>query len=116
MRISDRSSDVCSSDLFLAKTMRREDDATLSEIRAHVEHSKGAGRQETAILHLAEHWRERLIDEGDKALAQWLQEFPDSDRQQLRQLLRNARDERAKARPPRAQRELLRTLRAALGT
>src|SRR3546814_10961745 len=72
--------------------------------------------QETAILHLAEHWRERLIDEGDKALAQWLQEFPDSDRQQLRQLLRNARDERSKARPPRALRGLLRSLRASLGT
>lgn len=99
---------------FLAKIMRREDDATLAAIRAHIEHSKGASRQETAILHLAENWRERLLTDGDEALAQWLQEFPGSDRQQLRQLLRNARDERAKARPPRAQRELLRTLRTAL--
>lgn len=100
---------------FLAKHMRREDEQTLAAIRAQVEHSKGASRQETAILHLAENWRERLLAEGDEALAQWLQEFPDSDRQHLRQLLRNARDERAKGKPPRAQRELLRALRTALG-
>jgi ribosome-associated protein len=100
---------------LLAKYMRREDDETLTAIRAQIEHSKGASRQETAILHLAENWRERLIAEGDEALAQWLQEYTHSDRQHLRQLVRNARDERAKGKPPRAQRELLRTLRTTLG-
>jgi ribosome-associated protein len=101
---------------FLAKTMRREDEETLAAIRAQIEHSKGASRQETAILHLAENWRERLLAEGDEALAEWLQEYAHSDRQQLRQLVRNARDERAKAKPPRAQRELLRALRSTLGS
>ncbi|PKM06751.1 MAG: DUF615 domain-containing protein [Gammaproteobacteria bacterium HGW-Gammaproteobacteria-4] len=100
---------------FLAKTMRREDEDTLAAIRAQIEHSKGASRQETAILHLAENWRERLLAEGDEALAEWLREYAHSDRQQLRQLVRNARDERAKAKPPRAQRELLRALRNTLG-
>jgi len=99
---------------FLAKTMRREDEDTLAAIRAQIEHSKGASRQETAILHLAENWRERLLAEGDEALAEWLREYAHSDRQQLRQLVRNARDERAKAKPPRAQRELLRALRNTL--
>jgi len=100
---------------FLAKTMRREDDDTLAAIRTQVEHAKGASRQETAILHLAETWRERLLADGDDGFTAWLHAFPDADRQRLRQLVRNAREERAKAKPPRTQRELLRALRAALG-
>ncbi|PIQ36591.1 MAG: hypothetical protein COW59_11720, partial [Lysobacterales bacterium CG17_big_fil_post_rev_8_21_14_2_50_64_11] len=75
----------------------------------------GASRQETAILHLAETWRERLLADGDDGFTAWLHAFPDADRQRLRQLVRNAREERAKAKPPRTQRELLRALRAALG-
>ena len=37
--------------------------------------------------------------------------LPQADRQQLRQLLRNTREERAKNKPPRAFRELFRVLK-----
>ncbi len=100
---------------YLAKQMRREDDEVLEAIRDAMEEGGDAARRETALLHRAEHWRDRLLDEGDAALAGLLEEFPHGDRQRLRQLIRNAAEERAKNKPPRAYREIFRELRELLG-
>ena len=100
---------------FLAKQMRREDDAALDAIRDALDAGGEAAKRETARMHRAEHWRERLLAEGDTAMGELLDEHPDADRQQLRQLLRNALDERAKNKPPRAFRELYRAVLALLG-
>jgi ribosome-associated protein len=99
---------------FLAKKLRREDEETLAELRAAVEHDKGAERREAAALHRIEALRDQLIDDGDEALAQLMAEYPQADRQHLRQLARNAREERLKNKPPHAFRELFRELRALL--
>lgn len=101
---------------YVAKQLRREDDGTLATIRDALEAGGEAARQDTALLHRAEAWRERLLDGGDDALGELLDAHPDADRQQLRQLVRNALEERAKAKPPRAYRELFRVLRDALST
>jgi ribosome-associated protein len=100
---------------FLAKQMRREDDATLDAIRDALDAGGEAGRRETALLHRIESWRERLLTDGDPALSELLVECPDADRQHLRQLTRNAIDERARNKPPHAARELFRVLRELLG-
>lgn len=100
---------------FIAKRMRGEDDAVLAAIRDAMEAGGEAARQETALLHRAETWRERLLADGDAALSALLDEHPGADRQQLRQLIRNALEERAKNKPPRAFRELFRELRELLG-
>jgi ribosome-associated protein len=100
---------------YIAKQMRKEDDETLDAIRDAMDAGGEAARQETALLHRAEHWRERLLDDGDAALAEFLDAHADADRQQLRQLVRNALEERAKNKPPRAFRELFRVVRDALG-
>lgn len=99
---------------YIAKQMRKEDDATLDAIRDAMDAGGEAARQETALLHRAEHWRGRLLDDGDAALAEFLEAHPDADRQHLRQLVRNALDERTRNRPPRAFRELFRAVREAL--
>lgn len=96
---------------FLAKQMRREDEATLEALRDALDAGGEAARIDTARLHRAEHWRLRLLDEGDTALAALLDEYPNADRQKLRQLVRNALAERAKNKPPAAFRELFRELR-----
>lgn len=101
---------------FLAKHMRREDDDVLDAIRDGLDAGGEAARQETALLHRAERWRERLLDEGDAALAELLADHPQADRQQLRQLARNALEERKRNKPPRAYRELFREIRDLLGT
>ena len=100
---------------FLAKQMRREDDEVLDAIRDALDAGGEAARQETALLHRIERWRDRLLDEGDAALGELLDEHPQADRQKLRQLVRNALDERARSKPPRAFRELFRELRELLG-
>ena len=64
-----------------------------------------------ALMHRMEHWRERLLAEGDVALAELLDEYPQADRQQLRTLVRNALAEKAKNKPPRAFREIYQVLR-----
>lgn len=61
--------------------------------------------------HQLERWRDRLIAEGDEALNELLQQFPDADRQQLRQLIRTAQKEAEQGKPPAAARELFRNLR-----
>jgi ribosome-associated protein len=99
---------------FLAKQMRREDDETLDAIRDALDVGGDAARRETAALHRVETWRERLLADGDAALAELLAEYPGADRQHLRQLVRNAIDERNRNKPPHAFRELFRELRELL--
>lgn len=101
---------------YIAKQMRGEEDETLEAIRDALAAGGEAARQETALLHRAEAWRERLLDDGDAALAELLDAHPQADRQQLRQLVRNALDERTRNKPPRAFRELFRVLRELLDT
>lgn len=96
---------------FLAKQMRRESDEVLDALRAALEHTKEDARREAAPLHRIEHWRLRLVDEGDAALAEFVAAHPTADRQQLRTLARNARAERLANKPPHSFRELFRVLR-----
>ncbi|MBH1665656.1 ribosome-associated protein [Stenotrophomonas maltophilia] len=105
---------------FLAKHMRREEDETLEAIRDALDANSETSRREVAMMHRVEDWRERLLDDGDKALAALLDEYPQADRRQLRTLVRNAQAEKAKNKPPRAYREIYQVLRglmlpAALG-
>lgn len=99
---------------YLAKQMRREDDETLEAIHDALDEGGEMARREVAQLHQAERWRERLLAEGDAALAELLSNYPQADRQQLRQLVRNTLEERAKNKPPRAFRELFQALKTLL--
>ncbi|MDI9240509.1 ribosome biogenesis factor YjgA [Lysobacter sp. LF1] len=96
---------------YLAKQMRREDDDVLDAIRDALDEDGEAARREVAAMHRVEAWRERLLADGDAALAQLLDEYPTADRQHLRALVRGAVDERNKNKPPRQFRELYRELR-----
>ena len=96
---------------FLAKQMRREDDEVLDAIRDALDEKGDAARREVAAMHRVEAWRDRLLAEGDAALAELICQDPDADRQALRQLVRNTLEERKRNKPPRAFRELFRHLR-----
>lgn len=61
--------------------------------------------------HHVERWRDKLIAEGNEALAELLNEQPHADRQQLRQLLRNAQKEAEAVKPPKSSRLLYRYLK-----
>ncbi|MEN1940298.1 ribosome biogenesis factor YjgA [Luteimonas sp. MJ174] len=100
---------------FLAKQLRREDEDALDALHDALDVGGEAARLDTARLHRAEEWRERLLGEdGDLALAALIDGFPGADSQRLRQLVRNALAERKANKPPRAFRELYREIRALL--
>ena len=61
--------------------------------------------------HIVERWRDMLIAEGNDALTELLNEYPHADRQQLRQLLRNAQKEAEATKPPKSSRLLYRYLK-----
>jgi ribosome-associated protein len=61
--------------------------------------------------HIVERWRDRLIAGGNDVLTELLNEQPHADRQQLRQLLRNAQKEAEAAKPPKSSRLLYRYLK-----
>lgn len=61
--------------------------------------------------HIAERWRDKLITEGNNALSELLEEHPHADRQQLRQLIRNAQKEAETGKPPKSSRLLYRNLK-----
>lgn len=82
--------------------MRREDEETLDAIRDALDEDGLAARREVAALHRVETWRERLLAEGDAALAELLEEHPGADRQHLRQLARNAHEEKLRNKGRRA--------------
>jgi len=96
---------------YLAKQLRKLDDADLDAIRAALDHDRAQAHHDTAELHRLEAWRERLVAEGDVALEELLALHPTADRQHLRQLARNARSEREGNKPLHAYRELFRALR-----
>ena len=55
--------------------------------------------------------RDRLIDQGDDAIAEVLNLWPDADRQQLRTLIRNAKKEKEGNKPPKSARQIFQYLR-----
>ena len=93
---------------YLAKRLAAAD---LGPIQAAYEAVKGEGDKATAKQHRLEHWRERLIEEGDKALDEYLQAYPEAPRGELRALVRQSRSERERQRPPKSARQLFRLLR-----
>jgi len=75
---------------FIGKLMRKLDDEVIEGIKAALQEQVQGSAQETLQLHLAEQWRDRLIH-SDEACGEWLKSFPETDSQQLRALIRQAR-------------------------
>jgi ribosome-associated protein len=75
---------------FIGKLMRQLEAAKLDEIRNALDEQHTPSARETLALHLAEQWRDRLIAQ-DEAVADWIKQFPQTDTQQLRALVRQAR-------------------------
>lgn len=75
---------------FIGKLMRKLDDDVIESVKAALLEQTQGSAQETLQLHLAEQWRDRLISDDD-ACGEWLKNFPETDSQQLRALIRQAR-------------------------
>lgn len=111
---------------YVGKLMRQLPGEDVAAIRAALHEQRQGAARDTLRLHAAERWRERLIAE-DAAVNAWVTQFPDTDVQQLRALVRQARKDAAApadtaaarargqaARQGRAWRELFQLIQAAL--
>ena len=96
---------------FIGKLMR---DIDLAPIEQQLAQLKRGGLVETQQLHRIERWRDRLLSEGEAALKELLQQYPETDASQVRQLIANAHKERTHNQPPRAARLLFKSLRTLL--
>jgi ribosome-associated protein len=93
---------------YIGRLMRDVDPAP---IRARLEALEGSSAEATARHRRLEQLRERLLAD-DQALTDYVAAHPGADAQELRTLIRNARREQKDGRPPRAFRELFRTLKS----
>lgn len=78
---------------YVGKLMRGLDDDTLAAVRDALEEQRQGSARDSLALHQAERWRDDLIGD-DQAVQRWLAEHPDTDSQQLRALIRQARKDR----------------------
>ncbi len=62
-------------------------------------------------FHRTERWRDRLLTEGQTAITEFMNAYPQADVGQIRQLTRNAGKEALQNRPPRSSRALFKLLR-----
>lgn len=92
---------------YIGKLMRRVDPGP---IRAKLDGFKSVSAEHTAQLHLIERWRERLLADP-AAVAEFIGAYPEADSQQLRTLIRNTADERARGKPPKHFRALFQMVR-----
>ena len=93
---------------FIAKQLRRID---ATPIRESIDSFQNKARQLRVRHHRAENWRDFLLESGDPALGQLLQQHQAADSQAIRQLMRNARGEASRGKPPASSRALFRLLR-----
>jgi ribosome-associated protein len=75
---------------YVGKLMRLLDPEEQQSIRDALEEQRSGSAQQTLALHAAEKWRDDLIA-NDESVHAWLQAHPQSDAQQLRALVRQAR-------------------------
>ena len=81
---------------FIGKLMRKLEESQVEAAKAALEEQRtGVSLEQTHIL-VAEQWRDRLIDSDDH-LGIWLDQFPATDVQQLRTLMRQVRKDEATA-------------------
>lgn len=93
---------------LIGKMLRsREEDP----IRQALDKLKNRHNQQVALFHKLEMLRDRLVESGDDAMPEVFALYPDADRQQLRQMIRNAQKEKAANKPPKASRQIFQYLR-----
>jgi len=93
------------------KLLQQED---LEPVRAWLNDRQAQQLAENRHFHQLERWRDRLVVAGDEALAELITEYPDLDRQHLRQLVRDAQREHRQGKPGGAAKKLFRLLRDSL--
>ncbi|MDH5485354.1 MAG: DUF615 domain-containing protein [Gammaproteobacteria bacterium] len=82
---------------YIGKLMR---DADGDQIKHQLDQIRHKDDLNNALFKRIENWRDRILEEGDRAINELVDEYPDADRQYLRQLYRNSQKEKQQNKPP----------------
>ncbi len=93
---------------FIGKLMRNIDP---EPIQAALDKIRNKHSQNTAVLHKLEQLRDRIVEQGDDAINDALELYPEIDRQRMRTLARQAKKEKSGNKPPKASREIFQILK-----
>ncbi|MCW9698725.1 ribosome biogenesis factor YjgA [Avibacterium sp. 20-129] len=93
---------------YIGKLLRQIDTTAIQEALDKIENKHN---HQQALLHKLELLRDELIIKGDEVLGDVLNDYPNADRQHLRNLIRAAQKEKAQNKPPKAYRELFQYLK-----
>jgi len=94
---------------YVGKVLRSENDP--EAIERGLDAFVAGSEEHTRRHHLAERWRDRMIEEGDKVVGEFIDYCPVADVQHLRNLVRNARRDVEKQKNTGQARKLFRALR-----
>lgn len=83
----------------------------LESVKTFLEARKNQARHDQQRHKLVEQWRDRLLSDDQNALNELFTSYPQTDRQEVSTLIRNARRELQSAKPPAQQRKLFKYLR-----
>ena len=93
---------------YIGKLLRGMD---VEPIQAALEKLENKHQQQQAMLHKLELLRDELVAKGDDALTDFLTNYPQADRQHLRNLIRTASKEKEQNKPAKAYREIFQYLK-----
>ena len=93
---------------YIGKLLRGID---VDPIREALDKIENNHNQQQAMLHKIEKVRDELVEKGDVALTNLLNDYPNGDRQQLRNLIRSAQKEREQNKPSKTYREIYQMLK-----
>jgi ribosome-associated protein len=93
---------------FIGKLMRDQD---IEAITALIDQMDASTRQYNERFHTLERWRDRLIAGDDEVLEAFVKDYPETDRQHLRGLIRHAQHEAARNKVPTASRKIFKYIR-----
>ena len=93
---------------YIGKVMRNVDP---EPIQAALDKIRNKHSQATVELHKLEQLRDRVVAEGDAAISDVMEMYPEADRQRLRQLARQANKEKSANKPAKSSREIFQILK-----
>ncbi|KAF7775567.1 ribosome-associated protein [Pseudoalteromonas citrea] len=97
---------------YITKTLRTTEN--IAEIEAAIDLMLNKNNQADVLLNKIEIVRDELIQQGDDKVNELLGEYPELERQKMRQLVRQAKKEAAAEKPAKGYKELFQYLKEAM--
>lgn len=97
---------------YITKTLRTTEN--IAEIEAAIDLMLNKNNQADVLLNKIEIIRDELIQQGDEKVNELLAEYPELERQKMRQLVRQAKKEASAEKPAKGYKELFQYLKEAM--